>query len=92
VGEPICPYDELKVVDPDGKEVSVGVDGELVSKGPGIFTGYFKSAADRAKTLHRTGSSGPVTRQKRMSGDTSGSRVASRTSSSAAERISVPSK
>ncbi|MCJ7595113.1 MAG: AMP-binding protein [Desulfobacterales bacterium] len=56
VGKPICPYDELKVVDADGNEVPTGVDGELVSKGPGIFTGYFNSSAeDRAKTFTRDG-------------------------------------
>lgn len=50
VGKPICPYDELKIVDQDGRDLPVGADGELVSKGPGIFTGYFGSAAeDRAK-------------------------------------------
>lgn len=54
VGKPICPYDELKVVDQNDKEVAVGVDGELVSKGPGIFTGYFK-AAEREKTFTRDG-------------------------------------
>ncbi|MFH1122743.1 MAG: AMP-binding protein, partial [Pseudomonadota bacterium] len=56
VGKPICPYDELKVVDADGNEVPTGVDGELVSKGPGIFTGYFNSSPeDRAKTFTRDG-------------------------------------
>ncbi|MDD5207523.1 MAG: AMP-binding protein, partial [Desulfobacterales bacterium] len=54
VGKPICPYDELKVVDQNDKEVAVGVDGELVSRGPGIFTGYFK-AAEREKTFTRDG-------------------------------------
>ncbi|MEW6664526.1 MAG: AMP-binding protein [Thermodesulfobacteriota bacterium] len=54
VGTPICPYDELKVVDSQGHEVAAGVDGELVSKGPGIFTGYFK-AAEREKTFTRDG-------------------------------------
>jgi 2,3-dihydroxybenzoate-AMP ligase len=54
VGTPVCPYDELKVVDQNDKEVSVGVDGELVSKGPGIFTGYFK-AAEREKTFTKDG-------------------------------------
>ena len=54
VGTPICPYDELKVVDQNDKEVPVGVDGELVSKGPGIFTGYFK-AAEREKTFTKDG-------------------------------------
>jgi non-ribosomal peptide synthetase component E (peptide arylation enzyme) len=56
VGRPICPYDELKIVDADGNEVPVGVDGELVSKGPGIFTGYFKSSPeDMAKTFTKDG-------------------------------------
>jgi 2,3-dihydroxybenzoate-AMP ligase len=56
VGKPICPYDELKVVDADGNEVPTGVDGELVSKGPGIFTGYFKSSPEeRAKIFTRDG-------------------------------------
>lgn len=50
VGKPVCPYDELKVVDQEGKEVPVGVDGELVSKGPGVFTGYFKFP-EREKTF-----------------------------------------
>jgi 2,3-dihydroxybenzoate-AMP ligase/mycobactin salicyl-AMP ligase len=43
VGRPICPYDTLKIIDPEGNEVPQGQEGELVSKGPGIFTGYFKS-------------------------------------------------
>lgn len=55
VGKPICPYDQLKIVDPDGSELPVGVDGELVAKGPGIFTGYFKSAADREKVFTKDG-------------------------------------
>jgi 2,3-dihydroxybenzoate-AMP ligase/mycobactin salicyl-AMP ligase len=55
VGTPICPYDELKVVDQVGNEAPVSVDGELVSKGPGIFTGYFKSSEDRAKTFTADG-------------------------------------
>ena len=56
VGKPICPYDELKVVDADGNEVPTGVDGELVSKGPGIFTGYFKSSGEeRAKIFTKDG-------------------------------------
>jgi 2,3-dihydroxybenzoate-AMP ligase len=56
VGKPICPYDQLKVVDQDGNEVPTGVEGELVSKGPGIFTGYFESTdEDRAKTFTKDG-------------------------------------
>jgi 2,3-dihydroxybenzoate-AMP ligase len=55
VGEPVCPYDNLKIVDPDGNDVATGVDGELVSKGPGIFTGYFKSPEENAKIFTRDG-------------------------------------
>lgn len=43
VGRPVCPYDTIKIIDEKGNEVPPGVEGELVSKGPGIFTGYFKS-------------------------------------------------
>jgi 2,3-dihydroxybenzoate-AMP ligase/mycobactin salicyl-AMP ligase len=43
VGRKVCPYDTIKIIDEAGKEVLAGVEGEIVSKGPGIFTGYFKS-------------------------------------------------
>jgi non-ribosomal peptide synthetase component E (peptide arylation enzyme) len=49
VGKPACPYDIIKVVDENGSEVPPGVDGELVSKGPGIFTGYFKSEEENGQ-------------------------------------------
>jgi 2,3-dihydroxybenzoate-AMP ligase len=55
VGSPICAYDTLKIVDPDGNEVSQGTDGELVSKGPGVFTGYFKSPGENAKIFTKDG-------------------------------------
>jgi len=50
VGRPVCPYDTIKIIDPMGKEVPPGTEGELVSKGPGIFTGYFKSPEEN-KTI-----------------------------------------
>jgi 2,3-dihydroxybenzoate-AMP ligase len=43
VGRPACPYDVIKIIDEEGTEVPPFVEGELVSKGPGVFTGYFKS-------------------------------------------------
>ena len=55
VGRPVCPYDNLKIVDPNGNEVATGVDGELVSKGPGVFTGYFKSPEENAKIFTKDG-------------------------------------
>ena len=55
VGKPICPYDTLKIVDPEGDEVPRGQEGELVSKGPGVFTGYFKSPQDNQNVFTREG-------------------------------------
>jgi non-ribosomal peptide synthetase component E (peptide arylation enzyme) len=56
VGTPICPYDELKIVDQEDKELPVNAEGELVSKGPGIFTGYFDSSdEERAKVFTKDG-------------------------------------
>jgi 2,3-dihydroxybenzoate-AMP ligase len=46
VGRPACPYDTIKIIDEEGNEVPPLAEGELVSKGPGIFTGYFKSAEE----------------------------------------------
>ena len=43
VGRPTCPYDVYKVVDLDGNEVGPNAKGELLIKGPGIFTGYYNN-------------------------------------------------
>jgi 2,3-dihydroxybenzoate-AMP ligase len=51
VGRPACPYDTIKIIDEAGKEVAAGMEGELVSKGPGIFTGYFKSQEENSQTF-----------------------------------------
>jgi 2,3-dihydroxybenzoate-AMP ligase len=49
VGRKVCPYDKIKIIDDEGNEVSTGMEGELVSKGPGIFTGYFKSPDENSQ-------------------------------------------
>jgi len=49
VGRPACPYDAIKIVDDEGNETPPFVEGELVSKGPGIFTGYFKSEEENSQ-------------------------------------------
>ena len=41
IGWPVCPYDEIKTVDVKGNSTGPGIEGEMVAKGPGIFTGYF---------------------------------------------------
>ncbi len=43
VGTPQCPYDEFKTIDDDEREVSQDREGELVCRGPGVFTGYYKA-------------------------------------------------
>ncbi len=55
VGRPACPYDTIKIVDEAGNEVPPEVEGELVSKGPGIFTGYFKSPEENSQIFTKDG-------------------------------------
>lgn len=43
VGLPTCPFDHFKVVDESEAEAPRGSEGELVCKGPGVFTGYYKA-------------------------------------------------
>lgn len=49
-GKPVSKYDEIKIVDDDGKEVADGTYGELLQKGPYTFTGYYH-AAERNQNL-----------------------------------------
>jgi non-ribosomal peptide synthetase component E (peptide arylation enzyme) len=51
VGQKDCPYSQYKVIDADGREVPPGHEGELLAKGPNIFSGYFKSEEDNKKTF-----------------------------------------
>jgi non-ribosomal peptide synthetase component E (peptide arylation enzyme) len=43
IGWPVCPYDKIKTIDVNGKPTESGIEGEMVAKGPGIFTGYFRN-------------------------------------------------
>ncbi len=40
IGRPCCPGDEFQVIDGNGRELPRDVEGELVARGPGVFTGY----------------------------------------------------
>lgn len=51
VGRPTCPCDRYKVIDPQGKELPPDHTGELVIKGPGVFTGYFRNPEENAKVF-----------------------------------------
>ncbi len=43
VGQKDCPYAQVKIIDQYMQEVPPNKEGELITKGPNIFNGYFKS-------------------------------------------------
>ncbi|HEX9032707.1 MAG TPA: AMP-binding protein, partial [Streptosporangiaceae bacterium] len=43
VGRPICPDDEVRLVDEDGAEVADGEVGELLARGPYTLRGYYNA-------------------------------------------------
>jgi 2,3-dihydroxybenzoate-AMP ligase len=56
VGRPCCPWDEVKILDPEnGEEVPAGVDGELCIRGACIFPGYVKSPEVNARQFTADG-------------------------------------
>jgi non-ribosomal peptide synthetase component E (peptide arylation enzyme) len=55
VGRPSCPGDEYKVVDFDGRTLPTGESGELLVKGPGVFTGYYLNDEENSKAFDADG-------------------------------------
>ena len=55
VGRPTCPYDTYKVIGKEGNELSPNVQGELVLKGPGVFTGYFNNPRENKEVFTKDG-------------------------------------
>jgi 2,3-dihydroxybenzoate-AMP ligase/mycobactin salicyl-AMP ligase len=51
VGKPCCPYEQIKILDEEGKEMSPNKDGELATKGPGIIAGYLKNPEENKKNF-----------------------------------------
>lgn len=51
VGRPTCPGDIYKVVDPQGRELGPGTPGELLVKGPSVFSGYYHNDDENAKVF-----------------------------------------
>ena len=51
VGKPTCPHDIYKVVDFNGRQLPAGASGELLIKGPGVFTGYYKNPEENEKVF-----------------------------------------
>jgi len=55
VGKPCCPYEKIKIVNGMGKALPPDQDGELVTRGPGIFAGYLKNPEENEKSFLRGG-------------------------------------
>jgi len=55
VGRPTCPYDTYKIVDEDGRELPPNTSGQIVLKGPGIFTGYYNAPEENKKAFDKDG-------------------------------------
>jgi non-ribosomal peptide synthetase component E (peptide arylation enzyme) len=54
-GRPVCPDDEVKLVDDDGAEVAMGEVGELACRGPYTLRGYYRAEKHNAKAFTRDG-------------------------------------
>lgn len=55
VGRPTFPHDIYKVVDPLGNELPSGTQGELVVKGPCVFSGYYNNPEENSKMFDENG-------------------------------------
>ena len=55
VGKPTCPYDTYKMIDSNGEEVPGNESGELLIKGPGVFTGYYNAPEENEKVFDKDG-------------------------------------
>ena len=55
VGRPTCPYDTYKVIDRNGNELPPNTQGELVLKGPGVFTGYYNNPEENKEAFTKDG-------------------------------------
>jgi 2,3-dihydroxybenzoate-AMP ligase/mycobactin salicyl-AMP ligase len=55
VGEKDCPYAQVKIVDQNLQEVPPNKEGELITKGPNIFNGYFKSVEENKNVFTEDG-------------------------------------
>jgi acyl-CoA synthetase (AMP-forming)/AMP-acid ligase II len=54
IGKPLADV-EMKVVDPEGKELGPGEIGEIIARGPRVMTGYYKEEAKTANTIDKEG-------------------------------------
>lgn len=50
-GRPLCPADEVRVVDEDGNDAAPGEEGELLVRGPYTINGYFNAEAANGRSF-----------------------------------------
>ena len=55
VGRPVCPDDEIRIVDEQGREVAAGETGELWTRGPYTLRGYFRAPEHNARAFTADG-------------------------------------
>lgn len=54
-GRPLCPADELRIVNADGEPVGPGEEGELLVRGPYTLNGYFAAERDNERCFDPDG-------------------------------------
>ncbi|WUI31085.1 AMP-binding protein [Nocardia sp. NBC_00416] len=64
-GRPLCPADEIRVVDEEGADVAPGAEGELLTRGPYTLRGYYRAPEHNARAFTPDGyyRSGDLVRQ-----------------------------
>ncbi len=55
IGKPCCPFDNFRVVGPDGRSLPSETEGELQAKGPGMFAGYLGNPAETSRAFTKDG-------------------------------------
>ena len=50
-GRGLCPYDIYKIIDEEGRILPRGQEGEIVFRGPCMFTGYYKSSEEENRKV-----------------------------------------
>jgi 2,3-dihydroxybenzoate-AMP ligase/mycobactin salicyl-AMP ligase len=54
-GKPCCPFSEYKIIDQDETELPLNTEGELVAKGPDVFSGYFNAPEENRRSFTKDG-------------------------------------